>query len=39
MATSVAGFVNHGTVLTIDPDEIGRKSRRGTQRALAVAGL
>ena len=38
-APSVAGFVNNGTVVTTDLDELARKSRRGTQRALAVAGL
>lgn len=37
--TTVAGFVNHGTVLTTDLDELARKSRRGTQRALSAAGL
>jgi hypothetical protein len=38
-ATSVAGFVNNGTVVTTDLDELARKSRLGTQRALSVAGL
>lgn len=37
--TTVAGFVNNGTVMTTDLDELSRKSRLGTQRALAVAGL
>jgi hypothetical protein len=38
-ASTIAGFVNNGTVVTTDLDEISRKSRIGTQRALAVAGL
>ena len=36
---SVAGFINNGTVLTTDLDELSRKSRIGTQRAIAAAGL
>ena len=35
----IAGFVNNGTVVTTDLDELARKSRIGTQRALSVAGL
>lgn len=37
--SSVAGFINNGTVVTTDLDELSRKSRLGTRRALAAAGL